>query len=139
VTLATRSSYLHLVRGTEVDELRLALERGQLPLDFESKLRRLDAGSLLERSVARHCRVFIELLIAAQNGLYIGAGPRECQRLLLVLAYVRKDDDACPDFKPHGFTDDQEEVHAAETELHALLKSFKSWRLRNQVPGMWLN
>ncbi len=137
--LATRPSFLHLVNSHELDELQLALAKGQLPSDFEAKLRRLEAGDLLERVVARSCRVFTALLLAAQCGAFKEAGPAECQRLRQVLAYVRKDDDARPDYKPHGFTDDQQEVHAAETELHALLKNFKAWRLRHQVPGMWFN
>jgi len=51
---------------------------------------------------------------------------------------VRKDDDATPDYKPEGFADDQREARAVAMELDDLLQSFKEWRLRHQVPRMWL-
>jgi hypothetical protein len=52
---------------------------------------------------------------------------------------VRKDDDAIADYKPGGFVDDQQEVRAATQQLGPLLTSFKAWRLRHQVPRMWLH
>jgi hypothetical protein len=137
--LAARTSFLHLVTPQELEDLRLALARGHVPPDFQAKLVRLEKGTLLERAVARQCRVFIALLVAAHAGAFTEAGGPACRRLVQVLAYVRKDDDALPDYKPSGFTDDLHEVRAAEADWHELLKSFKAWRLRHQVPGMWLN
>jgi hypothetical protein len=54
-----------------------------------------------------------------------------------VLAYVRKDVDAIPDYQPEGFADDQQEIRSAATELSALIQAFKAWRLRYQVPVIW--
>jgi hypothetical protein len=128
-----------LVSAQEVQALGQALARGEAPPDLEAKLTRLAGGELLHRAVARNCRCFVALLLAAQEGSFREAGAADCERLLRVLAYVRKDDDAVHDYKPGGFVDDHEEVRAATTELGPLLQSFKAWRLRHQVPGMWLN
>jgi hypothetical protein len=133
-----RPSFLYLVNEHELEELRDALARGVLPPDFEAKLERLEQGDLMHRFVARNCRLFAALLLADRNGFFKEPSRANCERLLRVLAYVRKDEDAVPDYKPGGFTDDQREVLAAVTDLHRLLKSFKAWRLRHQVPGMWL-
>jgi hypothetical protein len=77
------------------------------------------------------------LLLAALESAFSEATSANRERLLRVLAYVRKDDDAIPDYRTDGFTDDQQEVRAATTELGPLLHAFKVWRLRHQVPGMW--
>jgi hypothetical protein len=77
------------------------------------------------------------LLWAANEGSFTQPTKVEKERLLRVLAYVRKDDDAVPDYKPNGFADDQREVRAAVVELGPLLDSFKSWRLSHQVPALW--
>ena len=136
---ALRPALQYLVNANELQELREALARGTLPPDFEAKLTRLAGGGLLHRSLVRHCRCFVALLLAVQEGAFREANPVECERLLRVLAYVRKDDDAIADYKPGGFVDDQEEVRAATVELAPLLKAFKAWRLRHQVPKMWVN
>jgi hypothetical protein len=135
--LESRLSFLHLVTRDEMGALREALARGHVPADFEAKLNRLAQGTLLHRAVARHCRTFIALLQAVHDGSYTQAPPGVCERLLRVLAYVRKDDDSIPDYKPDGFVDDQQEVRKADTEYRSLLEQFKSWRLRNQVPALW--
>lgn len=126
-----------LVTPHELEDLRAALARGELPGDFEGKLVRLSEGSLNHRFVERGCRLFVVLLHSARNGSFTEATPAECERLLRVLAYVRKDDDAVPDYKPDGFMDDQQEVRAAMAELSPLLKTFKAWRLQHEVPAMW--
>jgi hypothetical protein len=59
------------------------------------------------------------------------------ERLLRVLAYVRKDDDRIPDYQAGGFLDDQGEVNATRFGLAPVLKSFKDWRLRHEVPVLW--
>ena len=135
--LEHRSSFLHLVTGAEAKALEEDLARGHIPADFEAKLHQLEQGDLLQRSVALHCRGFIALLQAVSDGSFTAAAPETCERLLRVLAYVRKDDDSIPDYKPGGFVDDQEEVRKANAEFHLLLQRFKAWRLRHQVPALW--
>src|SRR5215470_14335496 len=134
---ASGSSALHLVSKHELEELALALARGFVPADLDAKLNRLAAGNLLHRYVEQHCRLFIALLKAVNDGSFKPAKGVERERLLRVLAYVRKDDDAIPDYKPTGFTDDQREVRAAVMELESLLEAFKCWRLQHQVPSLW--
>ena len=137
-TTSFGSGGLHLISSHEMQSLRNALTKGALPRDFEAKLQRLANQTLLHRFVEQNCRLFVALLQAAHEGSFCEAAPTECERLLRVLAYVRKDDDVVPDYKPGGFLDDQREVRAAATEFETLLDDFKSWRLRYQVPGMWV-
>ena len=134
-----RPGLLYLVTAHDVQGLRSALAQGRLPADLETKLARLAGGSLSERYVEQNCRLIVALLLAAQQNSFTQATPADRERLLRVLAYVHKDDDAIPDYKPGGFFDDQQEVRAAATELNHMLQSFKVWRLRHQVPGMWLS
>jgi hypothetical protein len=77
------------------------------------------------------------LWLAAHQGAFKEVDDSDLTRLLSVLAYVRKDDDAIPDYSPDGFSDDCEEVRAAVTDLKPVLNQFKSWRLQFQVPGLW--
>ncbi len=131
------SSALHLVTPTEMEELRNALMKTKLPSDLEIKLRSLAQGSLLHQSVEQNCRLFTSLLLAAEQSSFNEASRADLDRLLRVLAYVRKENDAISDFKPNGFVDDQQEVRAATNELRVLLRHFKDWRLRTQVPDLW--
>jgi hypothetical protein len=131
------SGALCLVSAHDLAALKAALERKHVPEDFEAKLNKLAGGGLLHRAVEQNCRLFIGLIHAANEGTFRQVTKAEKERLLRVLAYVRKDDDAIPDYKTNGFMDDQREVRAAATELSALLEAFKSWRLRFQVPEMW--
>jgi hypothetical protein len=132
-----RPGLLYLVTAHDVQGLRSALAQGRLPADLETKLARLAGGSLSERYVEQNCRLIVALLLAAQQNSFTQATPADRERLLRVLAYVHKDDDAIPDYKPGGFFDDQQEVRAAAMELKPLLLDFKVWRLRHQVPEMW--
>ena len=132
-----RQGLLYLVTADEVQELRLALVKGGLPPDFEVKLSRLSEGGLVQRYVEQNCRLFTALLLAAQDSSFIRATPSDRERLLRVLAYVRKDDDAIPDYLPSGFMDDQQEVRAAAMELGPVLQAFKAWRLCHRVPAKW--
>jgi hypothetical protein len=134
---ASRMSYLGLVTPEDLQQMRNAIARGTLPPDFEAKLRKLAGGSLTHASVEQNCRLFIALLTAVHDGAFVEADESERERLLRVLAYVRKDNDAVPDYKPEGYADDQHEVRVAATELGALLRAFKTWRLRHQVPSLW--
>ena len=134
---ATPLELLHLVTAHDVQDLRSALAGRKLPPDFEAKLAKLAKGNLNDRYVEQHSRLFIALLLAAMEGAFTAATPSDREHLLRVLAYVRKDDDAIPDYLPGGFIDDQQQVRAAAMELKPLLEAFKVWRLRHQVPGMW--
>ena len=126
------------IRCTLEQNLRDELIRGNVPADLEAKLIKLARDNLAHRSIEQNCRTIIALLQAAQQGAFKEASPEACERLLQVLAYVRKDDDAIPDYRPDGFTDDLEQIRAVGTQLGPLLRSFKAWRLRHQVPGMWV-
>ena len=132
-----RPGLLYLVTAHDVQGLRSALAQGRCPADLDAKLAGLASGSLSERYVEHNSRLFVALLLAALNNSFTEATPADRERLLRVLAYVRKDDDAIPDYRPGGFFDDQQEVHAAATELNPVLQDFKVWRLRHQVPSMW--
>jgi hypothetical protein len=134
-----RPGFLHLLTPYELAELQQALQHGETPLDFQDKLSRLSKGDLVHRYVAKHCSDFINLLLAAENGLFREARHCDLERLLSVLAYVRKDDDAIPDYRPDGLLDDQQEIHAAAIELAPLLQTFKAWHLQHQVPALWVN
>jgi uncharacterized membrane protein YkvA (DUF1232 family) len=132
-----RSGLVYLVTPNDVQELRTALVKGRLPADFEAKLAKLGEGSLVERYVEHYSRLFFGLLLAAVESSFLRASASDRERLLRVLAYVRKDDDAIPDYLPGGFMDDHQEVRAAAMELGPLLQDYRVWRLRHQVPGMW--
>lgn len=134
---ASKPGLLHLITAHELEDLHRGLDRAELPLDFETKLTRLAGDNILHCSVEQNCRLFIALLRATRDGSFRDVGRADQERLLRVLAYVRRDDDAIPDYKSGGFVDDQREVRAANLELAPLLQSFKAWRLRHQVPGMW--
>src|SRR5208282_2996193 len=121
---AFRSNYLHLVTSHELGELRNALAKERLPLDFEAKLVELAGGDLVHHFLEQNCRTFLALLLAAQGGAFKGANSAECERLLRVLAYVRKNDDAIPDYRPDGFADDLVEVRAVAAEFKPLLHAF---------------
>jgi hypothetical protein len=123
----------------DLEALRNALSRGCLPPDFLGKLRRLAKGGLGDHFVEQNCRLFAALLVATEDGSFLESSAAERERLLRVLAYVGKDDDAIPDYRPDGFTDDQREMRAATVELSGLIQAFKVWRLRHQVPAMWSN
>ena len=117
--------------------MREALVRGCLPPDFLRKLGGLAAGDLGHRFIEQNCRLFVALLLAVEHGCFRASRRLACERLLRVLAYVRKDNDAIADYQAEGFTDDRREVRAATEELADVLQAFKEWRLRFQVPAMW--
>jgi len=137
--LTPRPALLHWITTEDLKALREPLARGYLPYDFLVKLRKLRRGDLSHRFIEQNCRLFAALLLAAQEGAFRDISPAERERLLRVLAYVRKENDAIPDYRPGGFTDDQQEVRAVLVELGDLLPKFKAWRLRHQVPEMWFH
>ena len=137
LTLVSRPGLLQWITAQEVEALREALIRGCLPPDFHRKLRGLAGGDLSQLFIEQNCRLFSTLLLATEDGSFREGSRAERERLLRVLAYVRKEQDAIPDYQPGGFKDDQREVRAAIVELGGLLRAFKAWRLRHQVPRMW--
>ena len=134
---AHRRSQLGSVTPHELEALRESLSRNQMPTDLAAKLESLRNGSVLHRFVEQNSRLIVSLLIAAYDGSFREASPTSLDQLLRVVAYVRKDQDAVPDYDIGGFTDDQQELRAVVTELSDLLQTFKSWRLRYQVPQIW--
>jgi hypothetical protein len=129
--------FLRLVERREVEDLRHALLVGELPSDFAVKLHHLADESLADQVMEHNCRWFLALLEAARNGSFEKIAPSDVEQILRVLAYVRKEDDAIPDFLPGGYWDDHQEVRAAVAELAPLLQAFKAWRLRHEVPARW--
>lgn len=138
-TLVSRPALWQWITPRELESLRDALARGCLPPDLLAKLKRLKDGDLSHLFIEQNCRLFAALLVATGDGSFREGSPEERERLLRVLAYVRKDEDAIPDYKPEGLTDDQREMRAAMVELGSLIQGFKAWRLRHQVPVMWLD
>jgi len=136
-TLTTRPALSDWITVHDLEALREALVRGSLPHDFLDKLRGLAGGDISHRFIEQNCSLFAALLLAAENCFVRDVKPAERERLLRVLAYVRKDEDAIPDSFTGGFEDDQREILAARLELSDLLQTFKAWRLRHQVPAMW--
>jgi len=137
VRIQRPAGHLHVLTAHDLSDLREALESGQIPPDFERKLTKLAAGDLTQRFIEQNCRTIIALLQAASDGSFKGASYGDCERLLNVLAYVRKDEDMIADYRSDGFVDDQQVTRATTTQLDPLLQAFKSWRLRHQVPAMW--
>ena len=135
--LTTRAALLHWVSPVELEALRAALAGGGLPSDFLGKLDKMAGGDLSQRFIEQNCRVFAALLMASEAGSFRDASPAQRERLLRVLAYVRNNEDAIPDYCAEGLTDDQKEVLAAIVEMGGLIQAFKAWRLRHQVPAMW--
>ena len=135
-TLTTRPTLLHWVDPKELEALREALTKGSLPADFLAKLDSMAGGDLSHRFIEQNCRLFAALLMASETGSFPDASPAQRERLLRVLAYVRNNEDAIPDYWADGLTDDQKEILAAIVEMGGLLKAFKAWRLRHQVPGL---
>jgi len=136
-TLVSRPALSQWIAPDELEGLRGALVRGGLPPDFLGKLKRLKGGDLSHHFIEQNCRLFAALLVASEESSFRQGSPAERERLLRVLAYVRKDDDAIPDYQQEGFADDQQEIRSAAAELSALIQAFKAWRLRYQVPMIW--
>ena len=136
-SMVATPGFLNLVTAQETEQLREALMDGRAPRDLELKLTQLAGGNLLHRFVEQNSRLIISLLVCAYAGTFRDANRASLDRLLRVLAYVRKEDDANPDCRPDGFVDDQQEIRAMLNELGDLIQSFKMWRLRHQVPEMW--
>jgi hypothetical protein len=136
-TCFSAASALQFLTPDDLEEMQTAISKGALPPDFETKLLRLANDTLLHQFVEQNCRLFAGLLVGAHASSFTDATADDQARLLRVLAYVRKENDHIPDYKPGGFMDDLREVRAAATELNEVLQAFKVWRLRHQVPSLW--
>jgi hypothetical protein len=130
-------SLLHLVSARELQDLRAALEEGRVPLDLQAKLAVLAEGDMLHHFIGQNGQLFLSLLRAVEDGVFRGCTAAELERLVRVLAYVRKEDDAIPDSGARGYIDDHQEVRAVTRDLHRALSEFKQWRLRHEVPRLW--
>jgi hypothetical protein len=117
---------LYLVSAHDIADLRNCLSRGLVPPDLEAKLTRLARGELAHRSIAQNCRTIIALLQAANLEGFKGVTGEDCEQLLRVLAYVRKDDDAIPDYRADGFADDHQRSVTQNQGL-ALTNQEMSW------------
>lgn len=111
--------------------------RGHVPLDLQRKLARLKHAGLIHHFIQQNSELFLALLMAAEDGQFRAMAAADRERLLRVLAYVRKDNDLIPDDQPGGYVDDYQEVRAAVRELASALQTFKEWRLCHQVPVLW--
>jgi hypothetical protein len=131
------TSALWRVNPYELAELRAALVRGQVPIDLRDKLAKLQRAGLIHHFIEQNSQLLLALLLAADDGSFHDVTPEERERLLRVLAYVRKDDDLVPDYQTGGYADDHLEVRAALRELAHVIEAFKLWRLRHQVPALW--
>lgn len=138
-TLAIGRGFLHLVTPEELRELQQHLQKGLLPADLERKLCMLEHHGMMQQFIAQNCRLFVLLLTAVYSGMFQQISRQDCDEILRVLAYVRKDDDAIPDYSTGGFVDDSQEVRGVIAQKQNLLDRFKAWRLSHQVPGMWRN
>lgn len=130
---------LRLVTPEELHSLCAALRNGQPPPDLERKLARLRGDDPREFYLRQQTRLLIKLLIAAARDGFCQANPHDCERLLRVVAYVRKDDDAIPDYLEHGFDDDHDLMRMTCAELGPVLERYKAWHLARRVPALWLH
>lgn len=130
---------LGMLSSDEVRELRAAVANRTVPADFTNKLQTLAEGDMVMRYIAHHSVLLLEMLHAGCQGEFPWLSPSDFEQILRVLAYVRKEDDAIPDFLPSGYVDDQREIRLALTQLAPLLEAYKSWRLCKEVPARWIS
>jgi hypothetical protein len=128
---------LGLVSAAETAALRASLSIGKVPQDLLDKLNRLHAEDYKEHYLQRQSWVLLALLVAAGDRGFNDISPWDRERLVRMIAYVRKDDDAIPDGWPHGFDDDHDLMRLTCNQLRPVLDAFKSWRLKRQVPRLW--
>lgn len=128
---APSTSALWLVNPYEMDELRTALARGQVPVDLRDKLAKLQRAGIIHHFVEQNSQLILALLLAVEDGSFRGVAPEERERLLRVLAYVRQDDDLIPDYQTGGYADDHQEVRMVLQDLAPVIGAFKRWRLRH--------
>ena len=114
-----------------------ALKRGHLPGDFMDKLEQLQTDQHRDFYLKQQSLLIGRLLLAASAQDYAQVSPRDGERLLRMLAYVRKDDDMIPDSWPGGMTDDHDLMRLTCAEMSEVLRRFKAWHLSRRVPSLW--
>jgi len=130
---------LGLVNTAEISALRQSLGAGRVPPDLLQKIERLRVEDYREHDLQRQSRLVLSLLLAAEEGQFTRVSRWDRERLIRLMAYVRKDEDAIPDARPHGYDDDHGLMRATCAQMEPLLRAFKAWRLVRQVPELWLS
>jgi hypothetical protein len=128
---------LNMVTAWELEALCHALRERRIPADLKAKVAGFRVDDPKEFYLKRQSELLLAFLLAPEASQYCRLRPDDCQRLLRVLAYVRKDDDAIPDTRPGGFVDDHDLMRMTCTELGQVLDAFKAWHLSRRVAHLW--
>jgi len=128
---------LDMVTKAEMENLCDSLHQGHVPSDLQAKLERLRTDDPKEFYLKQQSLLLMSLLMSPAAQSYCTLRPNVCERLLRMVAYVRKDDDAIPDTWADGMADDHDLMRMTCTELRAALDTFKAWHLSRRVPLMW--
>ncbi len=126
-----------MVTAWELEALCHALRERRIPADLKAKVAGFRVDDPKEFYLKRQSELLLAFLLAPEASQYCRLRPDDCQRLLRVLAYVRKDDDAIPDTRPGGFVDDHDLMRMTCTELGQVLDAFKAWHLSRRVAHLW--
>lgn len=129
---------LEMVTDAEMEALCDALHQDHLPADLQAKLNRLRVDDPRELYLKHQSLLLSSLLMSPAAREFCLVRPRVCERLLRMLAYVRKDDDAIPDTWPGGMADDHDLMRLTCSELREVLATFKAWHLSRRVPSLWI-
>jgi hypothetical protein len=113
------------------------LHQDQVPADLRAKLERLRTDNPKEYYLKQQSLLLASLLMSPAAREFCLLRPNVCERLLRMLAHVRKDDDAIPDTWPGGMADDHDLMRLICTELREALDRFKAWHLSRRVPLLW--
>ena len=128
---------LEMVTAEEMEALCDALHQDHLPPDLRAKMDRLRTNDPKEFYLKQQSLLLASLLMSSAALGFCSLRPQVCRRLLRMLAYVRKDDDAIPDTWPGGMADDHDLMRLTCTELREALETFKAWHLSQRVPLLW--
>ena len=126
-----------MVTEAEMQVLCDALHHDRVPADLRAKLDRLRTDDPKEYYLKHRSLLLASLLMSPAARGFCRLRPDDCERLLRMLAYVRKDDDAIPDTWPGGMADDHDLMRLTCTELREALDTFKAWHLSRRVPLLW--
>jgi hypothetical protein len=127
-------SGLDLLSDREVQDLRQSLASRVVPRDLQSKLHLLSIGDARMRFISEYSNLFLELFRSGCQGDFTQLTASDLEHVLRVLAYVRKEDDAIPDYLASGFFDDRREIGLAVTQLAPSLRKFESYRSMHGQP-----
>jgi hypothetical protein len=126
-----------MVTEAEMKALCDALHHDRVPTDLRAKLDRLRADDPRDLYLRQQSLLLASLLMSPAARGFCRLRQHDCERLLRMLAYVRKDDDAIPDTWPGGMADDHDLMRLTCTELREALDAFKAWHLSRRVPLLW--